>query len=142
MLLRLRRSKTDSQGAGRLVAVERGAHSDTCPCATLKSWLLGSGVENGPLFRGISRHGAVGQRRLAGRAVARILQRRAAAVDLGDLDLAGHSLRSGFATAAAAAHVEERDIAERTGHRNLGVLRGYIHQGRPFENGLTQKLGF
>jgi integrase len=37
-----------------------------------------------------------------------------------------HSLRSGYATAAAAAGIEERKIVNVTRHKNLDVLRGYI----------------
>lgn len=37
-----------------------------------------------------------------------------------------HSLRSGYATAAAAAGIEERKIANITRHHNLPVLRRYI----------------
>jgi integrase len=73
--------------------------------------------------------------------VARILQGRARRVGLDAGNLGAHSLRSGLATAAAAAKVGEREIAERTGHRNMSVLRGYIHAD-PFEASLTQRLGF
>ncbi|MGB0097924.1 MAG: hypothetical protein WBP81_35970 [Solirubrobacteraceae bacterium] len=43
-----------------------------------------------------------------------------------DAPKAGRQHRAGYATAAAAAGVEERKIAKVTRHRNLPVLRGYI----------------
>ena len=48
--------------------------------------------------------------------------------------LSGHSLRAGYATAAAAAGVEERKIANVTRHRNLPVLRGYIRAATAFDD--------
>ena len=47
-------------------------------------------------------------------------------------DYAGHSLRAGFATSAAAAGVEEREIARQTGHQSMAVLRRYIREGELF----------
>lgn len=142
LLVQMRRSKTDQEQQGRIVAVEYGTSAETCPGSALEDWLATAGIKGGPIFRAIDRHDNVSSRRLDGRAVARVLQGRAAEAGLTTKNLAGHSLRSGLATAAARAKVDERDIAERTGHRNLGVLRGYIHNVDPFAAGLTQRLGF
>jgi site-specific recombinase XerD len=142
LLVQLRRSKTDQDQRGRTVAVEYGTRPESCPGTALEDWLAAAGIKSGPVFRAVDRHGNVRPQRLNGRAVARVLQYRAAEAGLSTLNLAGHSLRSGLATAAARAKVDERDIAERTGHRNLSVLRGYIHSVDPFEAALTQRLGF
>jgi hypothetical protein len=48
--------------------------------------------------------------------------------------LSGHSLRAGYATAAAAAGVEERKIANVTRHKNLPVLRRYIRSATAFDD--------
>lgn len=56
-----------------------------------------SGIEVGPAFRAVDRHGRMRTTRLNDRAVADMIKRRAAAVGLDGL-FAGHSLRSGFAT--------------------------------------------
>lgn len=64
-------------------------------------------------------------RRLSDQSVALIVKRRAQAAGVPTALLSGHSLRAGHATAAAAAGVEERKIANVTRHRNLPVLRGY-----------------
>lgn len=45
----------------------------------------------------------------------------------------GHSLRMGLASAAAAARgVQERVIAQTTGHKSMTVLRRYIREGNLF----------
>lgn len=142
LVVMVRRSKTDQEQRGRTVAVEYGAHPATCPGGALEDWLTIAGIRSGPIFRPINRHGSLGRTRLEGRAVARVLQGRATEAGLNAGNLAGHSLRSGLATAAAAAHVDERDIARRTGHRDLGVMRGYIHEANPFSASVTQRMGF
>lgn len=142
VLVSLRRSKTDQAGRGRMVAIEYGMSPATCPGAALEDWLHVAGIASGAIFRRVNRHGTVQIQRLQGRAVARIVQERVGAIGLDTSVLGGHSLRSGLATAAALARVDERDISRRTGHRNLGVMRGYIQDADPFAAGVTQRLGF
>jgi integrase len=55
--------------------------------------------------------------------VALVLKRHAARAGLDPVEFAGHSLRAGLATAAAAAGVPERVIAEQTGHKGTAMLR-------------------
>ena len=73
-------------------------------------------------------------RRLSDQSVALIVKRRAQAAGLPPALLSGHSLRAGYATAAAAAGVEERKIANVTRHKNLPVLRGYIRAATAFDD--------
>jgi integrase len=60
---------------------------------------------------------------LSDQSVALIVKRRARAAGVPAAELSGHSLRAGYATAAAAAGVEERKIANVTRHKNLAGLR-------------------
>ncbi|NAE18310.1 integrase, partial [Enterococcus hirae] len=59
---------------------------------------------------------------------------------LGHLDLAGHSLRAGFATSAAAAGKSERAIMRQTGHTSLPMVRRYIREGSLFRDNPTDGL--
>lgn len=142
VVVSLRRTKTDQEQRGRLVAIAHGLRPETCPVQALDRWVTAAGAAAGPLFRAIDRHGAIGRRRLNGRAVARVVQARGRAAGLDPVLLGGHSLRSGLVTAAAKARIEERDIAGTTGHKNLTVLRGYIQQADPFAAALTRRIGF
>ena len=75
--------------------------------------------------------------RLSDQSVALIVKRRAADAGIRSEELAtlsGHSLRAGYATAAAAAGVEERKIANVTRHKNLPVLRRYIRAATAFDD--------
>jgi site-specific recombinase XerD len=74
-------------------------------------------------------------RRLSDQSVALIVKRRATRAGLPQTEiLSGHSLRAGYATAAAAAGVEERKIANVTRHKNITVLRGYIRRATAFDD--------
>ncbi|MEX5712491.1 site-specific integrase [Parafrankia sp. FMc6] len=65
--------------------------------------------------------------------VARIVQRRVAAAGLDPADFAGHSLRSGFATAAARAGVTDRSIMRQGRWRSAASLESYVRAGRLFD---------
>jgi integrase len=136
-----RRSKTDQEGQGRQIGVPFGAHSETCPVRSAQAWVEFLDETSGPLFRPIDRHNHVSPRRLSDRAVALILKRAAARVDLDPAGLAGHSLRAGLATSAAAAGVPERIIMAQTGHRSLPALRRYIREGSLFRENAAGKVG-
>jgi site-specific recombinase XerD len=73
-------------------------------------------------------------RRLSDQSVALIIKRRAAVAGVRPEQLSGHSLRAGYATAAAAAGVEERKIANVTRHKSLPVLRRYIRSATAFDD--------
>ena len=69
---------------------------------SLQAWIEACGIEAGPLFRSITRHGRI-QGRLSGYAVALIVKKYAGGVGLDIGAYSGHSLRSGLATSAAIA---------------------------------------
>lgn len=140
-LLMLRRSKTDQEGEGRQVGIPYGSHRETCPVRSLRHWLDVAGVEEGPIFRPIDRHGTVSTARLSDRSVALVVQRTAKRAGLDPAVFAGHSLRAGLATAAAAAGVSEHDIARTTGHRSVAVLRRYVRTASVFERNAAASVG-
>jgi integrase len=56
-------------------------------------------------------------------------------------EVAGHSLRAGLATSAAAAGVPERVIAEKTGHKGTVMLRRYVREGLLFRENAASAVG-
>ncbi len=127
-------------GAGRLVGIP-GAPPDSCPVRALRAWLRCAGLTDGPLFRGVNRHGTVQPGRLTAQAVALVVKRRAAAAGLEPEQFAGHSLRGGLATsAAAAAGASERSIMKQTGHRSERVAWRYIRAGALFRENAAAGL--
>ena len=100
----------------------------------VRDYLDTTGIDGGAVFRQMRRGDNLTDRRLSDQSVALIVKRRAEAAGVSPALLSGHSLRAGYATAAAAAGVEERKIANVTRHRNLQVLRGYIRTATAFDD--------
>jgi integrase len=141
LVVTVRHSKTDQEGVGRQAGIPTGLYTAMCPLRALGDWLAESGIADGPLFRPVDRGGHVGAARLNDRAVARIVQRTAAAAGLDSTRYAGHSLRAGLAASAAAAGVEERDIMRQTGHRSVAVMRRYVRDGQLFRANAAAAVG-
>jgi integrase len=132
LAIRLRWSKTDQEGEGELKGIPRGRHPETCPVLAVRAWRDASGLDAGPLFRGLTRHDALLPGRLSDRGVARAVQRAAALAGLEPERYAGHSLRAGLATAAAEGSAPAWTIRRQTGHRSDRMLERYIRSGRLF----------
>ena len=73
--------------------------------------------------------------------MALVVKRAAAAAGLDPRRYAGHSLRAGLATSAAAAGASERSIMDQTGHRSVAMVRRYIRDGSLFRDNAAAKLG-
>jgi integrase len=131
IVLHLRRSKTDQTGQGRKIAIPHG-RTRWCPVRHLADWLAHAGIEQGPLFRSIDRHGHIAQDRLSGDAVATIIKRRVEAAGFDPTTFSGHSLRAGLATSAAMAGASSWKIRQQTGHRSDAMLARYIRSADLF----------
>jgi integrase len=137
----LRRSKVDQAGEGRKIGIPYGSNPETCPVRTMQAWIEMAALTTGPLFRPVNRHGQVQPRRLSGAAVALVIKRLTQRVGLDPAQYAGHSLRSGHATAAAIAGASERSIMNQTGHRSVQMVRRYIRDRNLFRDNSAGKLG-
>jgi integrase len=138
----LRRSKTDQEGQGRKIGIPYGSNPDTCPVRTLQGWLAQTGNNSdGPLFRSLTRHGRIQPHRLSPVDVARIVKKLAKQSGLDPAIYAGHSLRAGHATSAAASGASERSIMNQTGHRSVQMVRRYIREGSLFRENSAGRLG-
>jgi site-specific recombinase XerD len=128
----LRRAKNDQEGEGRRIGIPYGSSEKTCPVRSLQAWLEAAHIKEGPVFRPLDKFQRVQPRRLSDKAVARIVKRRAKAVGLDPERYAGHSLRAGLATSAAAGGASERAIMNQTGHRSTAMVRRYIREANLF----------
>jgi integrase len=151
----IRRSKTDPAGHGRTIGIPRGRHLETCPVLAVERWLSLSGLgRQDPLFPRLRangrptrpprrRHpaGRIAPDRLSPQAIARTVQRAACRAGLDPAQVAGHSLRSGFATEAAAQGAPERAIMRQTGHTSLEMVRRYIREGDRYRENASAYLG-
>jgi len=133
IVINLRRSKTDQTGAGRKIGIPFG-RTRWCPVKHLVDWLDHAGIGDGPLFRGMNRHGHVLDQRLSGEAVSVIVKERAAAAGFDADAYSGHSLRAGLATSAAMAGASNWKIRQQTGHASDAMLARYVRDGDMFTN--------
>ncbi len=141
LVITIRRSKTDQEAVGRKIAIPRGREESTCPLRALFHWRAAAGIESGPLFLRVNRHGQILPKRLSAEAVAIVVKRWAARIGYQEGEFAGHSLRSGLATAAAIAGKSERAIMNQTGHRSTATVRRYIRDGNLFRENAAEGLG-
>lgn len=128
LIVTLRRSKTDQEGVGRKVGIPFG-RTRNCPVLALDGWLAGAGIEAGPVFRPVDRHGRVASERLSGEAVSK---ERVVAANIDPTGFSGHSLRAGFATSAVQAGVSTFKIRSQTGHVSDAMLARYVRDGELF----------
>lgn len=131
----------------REVEIGRGSSDQTCPVATLSTWLDFARIAHGPLFRRVTGQGRkVGPNRLRDQEVARLVKRAALAAGVrGDLPegeraalFAGHSLRAGLASSA---EVDERYVQKQLGHASAEMTRKYQRRRDRFRVNLTKASG-
>lgn len=130
--VRIHRSKTDQEGAGHVIAVLRGERS--CPVAAVRAWLEAAAITTGPVFRPFSRGGRPLGRHLTPKSVAIIVKRYAELAGLDPALFAGHSLRAGFLTSAAANRASLFKMMDVSRHKSVDTLRGYVRRAEEFEN--------
>lgn len=140
-IITIRRSKTDQAGEGRRVGVPPGTEPGTCPVRATEAWRAAAQLESGALFRVMNRHGQVLEQRLSGEGVALVVKRYVQKLGYDPKSFAGHSLRAGLATSAAAAGKNERAIMNQTGHRSVTTVRRYIRDGNLFRENAADGLG-
>ena len=141
VVVTVRKSKTDQEGAGREVGLPFGASQDTCPVRALRQWLDRAGITEGPVFRAVQRYGHVSRRGLHKDSIGKLLKRAASRAGLKVDGLGGHSLRAGCVTQAAMNGVREFVIMKQTGHKSVTTLRRYIRSGEIFRENAAAGLG-
>lgn len=118
MRIAIRRSKTDQEGKGSEIVVERTPASAFCAVAAVEAWLKASEIDGGPLFRGVNRWGHVGYSAISGEAIRTIVRDRARDAGLKEKEFSAHSLRAGLATSAFDLDVALVDVSKRLRHKN------------------------
>lgn len=141
MTVKVRKSKTDQEGKGRIIGVAPGQRESTCPVRAMKAWLDLRGSAAGPIFLPFSSSLKPMNNRLHTNRIGVIIKEAVRLVGLDPREYAGHSLRSGFVTSAIVAGVGELLIAERTGHKSLSSLRIYYRNAQPFARDPCATLG-
>jgi hypothetical protein len=152
LAIHLGATKTDQAGEGDVIGIPYGANPETCPVRAYKAWLAVSGITSGPAFRAIDRHSRMAADALGDKAVALIVKRTVvdgevlngathAEAALTAQKFAGHSLRSGLATSAAANDAPGHAIQRQLRHKRFDTTQGYIRSGELFKKNAAGMAG-
>ena len=128
----IRRSKTDQDGSGVTIAIPHGARLRAPE--VVRQWLDAAGIDDGPVFRAVTRHGKVGAEALTPQVVALRVKRYALPAGFVVEDFSGHSLRAGFLTSAADAGASIFKMMDVSRHKSVDVLRGYVRRAEMFKD--------
>ncbi len=126
----IKRSKTDQAGEGSIKAIPYFNNKQYCAVTKLKEWIDFKNLSNGKIYD------------ISDKSVSLIIKKYAMMAGLDPKQYAGHSLRSGFATSAAEAGAEERNIMAMTGHKTTQMVRRYINEANLFKNNALNKMKF
>lgn len=130
MQLFLPSSKTDRDNRGRQLSVP--ALKRLCPVAACAQWLQLSGIEQGPLFRGIDRWGHLSTQPLNANSVSRLLRQALLRSGVDGEGYSAHSLRRGFATWASANQWSAKALMDYVGWRDVQSAMRYVEADAPF----------
>ena len=131
MALMIPFSKTDQEGKGEVIAI-RAVDDETCAVAAMRAWLAASAITEGPVVRGLSKHGTPRKGALSAGYVNEIV--KAAVMRAGEdpEEFSGHSMRAGFVTSARERGVPDRIIMHTTRHRDARMIATYDRVGEAF----------
>ena len=132
-LVHLRKSKTDQEGRGRVVALPFGKREQwSCPIRALRNWMKRAELRAGAIFRRVDRNGHACGERLSTQMVSLIVKKLVRALGKDPAGFSGHSLRAGFVTSAAAAGVPSWKIRQQTGHKSDQMMLRYVRPMKLF----------
>jgi integrase len=126
LLITIRRSKGDQEGAGQVVSLPHGHHIR--PVEALAQWIEAALLPTDGkqiIFRSVKLGGKLGGP-LHGNGVARIVKKLIARAGLDRTVFSAHSLRSGFLSSAAEHKADVWAMQRHSRHRSIDVLAGYI----------------
>ncbi len=136
----LKRSKTDQFGEGLVKGLPYFTNEKYCPVTSLKNLINLSNIKTGPIFRRFAKGSVLTGQRLTDQSVVLIIKDALKLAGIENKNFSGHSLRSGFATAAAESGADERSIMAMTGHKTTQMVRRYIREANIFKNNALNKI--
>ncbi len=112
-----------------------------CPVEAVEVWMQEAGIEGGPVFRGIDRHGNILEKPLSHTTTNRIIKKWVNEAGIEQADhYSGHSLRASFITVARELRVPDPFIALQSHHRDLRVLNDYYRPEMAFAQNPAEEV--
>jgi integrase len=123
-------------------------------CAAVKTWATLAALQPGePVFRAIDKGQHIHSERLTGRSVSRIIKARVRAQLIANgkseaeaeaiaEHMSGHSMRAGYATAAAAQNMPGYRIQQHTRHKSAEMVSRYVREADKWTKNGLKGIGF
>jgi integrase len=157
--------RVDERGLVVVLAVSKGSQTEPvsiavpfadmpAACSAVVAWAAAASLQGGePVFRPIDKRQRIGAGRLTDRSVSRIIKARvrAYAMAAGKTEeaadelaerMSGHSMRAGYATAAAAANVPGYRIQQHTRHKSAEMVSRYVREADKWTTSGLKGVGF
>jgi integrase len=155
--------RIDERGLEVVLAVSKSSQTDPvkiavpladapAAVAAVQAWAAAADLHSGePVFRPIDKRQRIGAGRLTDRSVSRIIKvrMRAYAIAAGRPEadaiadhMSGHSMRAGYATAAAAANVPGYRIQQHTRHKSAEMVARYVREADKWTKSGLKGVGF
>ncbi|GIG22459.1 integrase [Cellulomonas chitinilytica] len=145
LLVTIRVSKGDQEGAGQVVGVVRGAYAASDPVEALHRWLVAADALDRPdcaVFAPINKGGNLRPcTPMSGHAVGDVLIRRADAAGLSSLSLTAHSLRAGLITAMIEAGASLPQAQRVARHKSVSTTARYARGRDALEDSPVRMIG-
>lgn len=118
-------SKTDQERRSQHVTLWRTQTVDIDPVEALHAWLGVSGIDRGPVLRGLTKKQLPRANGMNAASINRIVKTAVARIGLNPDLYSGHSMRAGFVTSARQVGVPDHLIMATTRHASANTLMTY-----------------
>lgn len=129
LLITIRRSKTDQEGAGQVVSLPHGHHIR--PVEALAAYMAAAERSSGIIFRSVKLGGKLGGA-MHGNSCARVVKKLIARAGLDPTVFSAHNLRSGFLSSAAEHKADVFAMQRQSRHRSIDVLSDCVQSKNLF----------
>jgi len=140
-VIQLTHSKTNQNGKLEHVVLPRGSRQATCPIQALDQWLQLAGINNGPVFRKVTKGNKATATALTSDGLSRVVTGAVGRAGYDPTGYSGHSLRAGFATYAVQRGATAQQVAHQTRHKSLASVGLYTRIENAWEDNAATRLG-
>ena len=140
MDIKINRSKTDQEGKSDFKVILPSKDKLYCPITAVKKWIKVAKINDGSLFRGITKSNLVLRKRLSVNVIYYLIKRCAFQLGYPLEDFSPHSLRAGFVTSAYENKALLTKIMEQAHMKSMQTAQRYIRHAQRYENHAGENL--